>query len=155
MLDAEIEYVNPPGAVEPGTRSGLAAFSRAVEQVFVEGWESWRFEPERFTPCGDRVAVVLRYWARGRESRVEVEGQLSALWTLREGRPCALSGSTERTKPSRQSGTWRSHAGERDPSPGRKRIKRHRLLAPPHPSERVLPVVEADAHLDDLAPISR
>ena len=59
VLDAEIEYVNPPGAVEPGTRSSLAAFSRAVEQVFVEGWESWRFEPERFTPCGDRVAVVL------------------------------------------------------------------------------------------------
>ena len=45
LLDAEIEYVNPAGAVEPGTRYGLEAFTRAVEQVFVEGWESWRFEP--------------------------------------------------------------------------------------------------------------
>jgi uncharacterized protein len=86
VLDAEIEYVNPAGAVEAGTRNGVAAFSRAVEQVFVEGWESWRFEPERFTPCGDSVAVVLRYRARGRGSRVEVEGRMSALWTIRGGK---------------------------------------------------------------------
>jgi uncharacterized protein len=86
VLDAEIEYVNPPGAVEPGTRYGLEAFTRAVEQVFVEGWDNWRFEAERFTPRGDRVAVVLRYRAHGRESRVAVEGRLSALWTIREGK---------------------------------------------------------------------
>jgi uncharacterized protein len=86
VLDAQIEYVNPAGAIEPGTRYGLAAFSRAIEQVFVEGWESWRYEPERFTPCGDRVAVVLRYRARGRGSRVEVEGRMSALWTVRGGK---------------------------------------------------------------------
>jgi uncharacterized protein len=86
VLDVEIEYVNPAGAVEPGTRYGLEAFSRAVEQVFVEGWESWRFEPERFAPRGDQVAVVLGYRARGRGSRVEVEGRLSTLWTLRGGK---------------------------------------------------------------------
>jgi ketosteroid isomerase-like protein len=86
LLDAEIEYVNPANAVEPGTRHGLEAFSRAVEQVFVEGWEGWRFEPERFTPSGDRVAVVLRYTARGRGSRVKVEGRLSTLWTISGGK---------------------------------------------------------------------
>jgi ketosteroid isomerase-like protein len=86
VLDPQIEYVNPAVAIEPGTRYGLAAFSRAVEQVFVEGWESWRIEPERFTPCGDRVAVVLRYQARGRGSRVDVEGRMSALWTVRDGK---------------------------------------------------------------------
>ena len=86
LLDAQIEYVNPAGAVEPGTRYGLAAFAQAVEQVFVEGWDSWRFEAERFAPSGDHVAVVLRYRARGRGSRVEVEGRLSALWTIRGGK---------------------------------------------------------------------
>ena len=86
LLDADIEYVNPERAIEPGTRRGLAAFSRAVEQVFVEGWEMWRYEPERFTPSGDRVAVVLRYRARGRGSQVEVAGRISALWTLRGGK---------------------------------------------------------------------
>jgi ketosteroid isomerase-like protein len=86
LLDAQIAYVNPPAAVEPGTRQGLAAFSRAVEQVFQEGWDSWRVEPEQFTASGDRVAVVLRYRARGRGSGVEVRGRMSALWTVRDGK---------------------------------------------------------------------
>jgi ketosteroid isomerase-like protein len=87
LLDAQILYVNPPEAIEPGIRYGLGAFSRAVEQVFHGGgWESWRIEPERFTPFGDRVAVELRYRARGRGSGVEVEGRMSALWTLRDGK---------------------------------------------------------------------
>ena len=84
-LDPEIEYVNPPGAVEPGTRHGLDAFLRAVEKVF-ESWETWQMQPEAFTPVGDQVAVIVHYRARGRESGVEVEGRESALWTLRDGR---------------------------------------------------------------------
>src|SRR5207247_3735768 len=71
LMDPEIEYVNPDGAVEPGTRRGLAAFSRAVEKVF-EGWETWEMEPEQFTAARDQVAVVVRYRARGRGSGVEV-----------------------------------------------------------------------------------
>ena len=74
LLDADIEYVNPEGAVEPGTRYGLAAFTRAVKQVFVDGWGSWRFEVERLASHDDRVAVALRYRARGRGSRVEAIG---------------------------------------------------------------------------------
>jgi ketosteroid isomerase-like protein len=85
LLHPEIEYVNPPGAVEPGTRHGLAAFARAVEKVF-EGWETWDMEPERFEVVGGQVAVVVRYRARGRTSGVEVEGRESALWTVRDGR---------------------------------------------------------------------
>jgi ketosteroid isomerase-like protein len=85
LLDPEIEYVNPEGAVEPGTRHGIEEFVSAVEKVF-EGWATWRMEPERFESVGDQVAVVLSYTARGRTSGVEVEGRESALWTLRDGR---------------------------------------------------------------------
>ena len=85
LMDPEIEYVNPAGAVEPGTRRGRAAFSRAVEKLF-EGWETWQAEPEQFKDLGDQVAVVLSYRARGRGSGLEVEGRESALWTLRDGR---------------------------------------------------------------------
>ncbi len=85
LMDAEIEYVNPARAVEPGTRRGLAAFSRAVEKVY-EGWETWDMEPEQFRAVGDQVAVVVRYRARGRGSGVEVEGRESALWTVRDGK---------------------------------------------------------------------
>ena len=83
LMDREIEYVNPAGAVEPGVRQGRAAFAKAVEAVF-DGWETWQMEPERFTAAGDHVVVVLRYRARGRGSGVPIEGQESALWTLRD-----------------------------------------------------------------------
>ncbi len=85
FMDPEIEYVNPVGAVEPGTRRGLGAFINAVEKVF-EGWETWQMEPEQFSAVGDQVAVIVRYRARGRGSGVEVEGRESALWTLSDGK---------------------------------------------------------------------
>jgi hypothetical protein len=85
LLDANIEYVNPTGAVEEGTRQGLAAFRQAVASVF-DGWEAWHMEPDELRALGDQVAVVLRYRARGRGSGVELEGRESALWTLRDGK---------------------------------------------------------------------
>lgn len=85
LLDPGVEYVNPPGAIEPGTRRGLAAFAAAVEKVF-EAWEYWRADIERIDSEGDRVAVAVRYTARGRGSGMEIEGRESALWTLRDGR---------------------------------------------------------------------
>jgi uncharacterized protein len=85
LLDAQIEYVNPPGAVEPGIRHGLDAFSQAVRDAF-DGWETWQIEPERFVPAGDRVAVVVHYRAHWRVSGVDVEAHESALWTVRGGK---------------------------------------------------------------------
>ena len=85
ILDPEIEYVNPVGAVEEGTRHGIPAFRRAVAEVF-KGWATWHMEPEQFTAVGNQVAVVVRYRARGRASGVELEGRESALFTLREGK---------------------------------------------------------------------
>jgi ketosteroid isomerase-like protein len=42
LLDPDIEYVNPPGAIEPGVRRGLEEFSAAVQRVF-EGWSRGRW----------------------------------------------------------------------------------------------------------------
>jgi ketosteroid isomerase-like protein len=85
LMDPNIEYVNPAGAVEPGTRSGVAAFSRAVHKVF-GGYESWEMDPEQLRAVGDQVAVVVRFRARGRGSGIAIEGRYSALWTLRDGK---------------------------------------------------------------------
>jgi ketosteroid isomerase-like protein len=85
LLDPEIEYVNPPGAIEPGVRRGLAAFVTAVEKLS-EGWSSWQMEPEEFRAVGNQVAVVMRYRARARRSGIEVEGRESALLTVRDGK---------------------------------------------------------------------
>jgi ketosteroid isomerase-like protein len=85
LMDPDIEYVNPHGAIEPGTRRGVVAFTRAVEKVF-DAWEFWSGEPKQTKAAGDRVAVVVHYRARGRGSGVEIEGRESALWTIREGK---------------------------------------------------------------------
>jgi ketosteroid isomerase-like protein len=85
LLDSEIEYVNPNGAIEPGVRKGLPAFTAAVEKLF-EGWATWEMEPEQFTAVGNQVAVVIRYTARARQSGIEVEGRESALLTVRGGK---------------------------------------------------------------------
>ena len=87
LMAPDIEYVNPAGAVEPGIRRGRAEFIAAVEKT-LEGWETWEMKPERFEAVGGKVAVVLRYKARGRGSGVEVEGRESALWTVRDGKVC-------------------------------------------------------------------
>jgi uncharacterized protein len=85
LLDPDVEYVNPAGAMEPGTRRGLEAFREAVEKVG-EAWEFWRMEPVEFKAADDRVAVLVHYRARGRGSGVEIQGRESALWTVRNGK---------------------------------------------------------------------
>lgn len=85
LLHPEVEYVNPDGAIEPGTRRGVDPFIAAVETVF-EAWEYWRAEIEALEPAGDHVIAVVSYTARGRGSGVEIRGRESALWTLRDGK---------------------------------------------------------------------
>jgi ketosteroid isomerase-like protein len=85
LLDPDVEYVNPGGAIEPGTRRGLGEFTQALQTVF-ESYEYWRADMEKAEAIGDRVVVVVRYRLRGRGSGVEIEGRESALWTLRDGK---------------------------------------------------------------------
>jgi len=85
LLDPDIEYVNPDGAIEPGTRRGLEAFGAAIDKL-LEGWSRWDMEPERYVGVEDHVAVVVRYRATARASGVEVEGRESALLIVRNGK---------------------------------------------------------------------
>ena len=85
LLDPGVEYVNPAGAIEPGTRRGLGEFTQALQKVF-ESYEYWRADMEKAEAIGDRVVVVVRYRLRGRGSGVEIEGRESALWTVRDGK---------------------------------------------------------------------
>jgi ketosteroid isomerase-like protein len=84
LLHPEVEYVNPPGAIEPGVRRGIEAFEAAVAAT-LESWSSWEMEPERLAAVGDRVAVLIRYRATARASGIAVEGRESALLTVRDG----------------------------------------------------------------------
>jgi ketosteroid isomerase-like protein len=85
LADPEVEYVNSPTAVEPGTRrghDGLAAVARTQ-------WESLpggRQDIDRFHDRGDEIISVGRVsrLMPGSETRIDVPILLS--WTIRDGK---------------------------------------------------------------------
>jgi ketosteroid isomerase-like protein len=85
FMDAEIEYVNPGYAIEPGTRRGHAGIRANVANMRA-AFEHWRFEPEEYFDAGDRVVVVGLFEARGREGGVQISRRMSRIWTLTGGR---------------------------------------------------------------------
>ena len=80
LLDPDIEYVNPPYAVESGVRHGRRSLDK-IREVYPD----FRVEPERFVDAGDHV--VLIGLARGTSaSGVETKRRQGFVWTVRDGR---------------------------------------------------------------------
>ena len=85
LATPDVEYVNPPYAVEPGVRRGLAAVARAM-RAFGEVWESSRHELRQVYDFGDVVVAAVSWYVRGRGSEREIVNEEAHTWTLREGR---------------------------------------------------------------------
>jgi ketosteroid isomerase-like protein len=85
LATPDVEYVNPPYAVEPGVRSGLAAVAQAMRR-FAEVWEESRHELRELYDGGDVVVAAVRWHIRGRESEREFVNEEAHTWTLREGK---------------------------------------------------------------------
>jgi ketosteroid isomerase-like protein len=85
LLDPEIEYVNPPGAVEPGTRAGIAAYEDALRSI-EDAFEDVRIEIRDMKVVGEQVVVLATYRARGRSSGAQRENEDGYIWTIRDGR---------------------------------------------------------------------
>jgi uncharacterized protein len=80
LLDPEIEYVNPPYAVESGVSRGRRALGR-IREVYPD----FRVEPERFVDAGEDVVVIGL--ARGTSaSGIEAKWRQGYVWTVRDGR---------------------------------------------------------------------
>ncbi len=80
-MSHDVEWVNPDYAVEPGTRrghQGLAAVVQAVDAAFAE----YRHEPDELIEAGDKVLVFVTFWARGRDSGVELHVEEQHVWTF-------------------------------------------------------------------------
>lgn len=81
FIAADVEYVNPSYAVEPGTRHGRKSFS-----VVRDTYEDFSVRVERLIDAGgDDVVVLGRYTASGRGSGVPLEGEHGYIWTVRDG----------------------------------------------------------------------
>ena len=85
LLTADVEWVNPPEAVEPGTRHGAGGFNEAIASIY-EGWEESVFEPERVLANGAEVVAVGELRVRGRAVGLEVRREHGQIWTFRGGR---------------------------------------------------------------------
>ena len=89
LATSDIEYVNPPNAVEPGVRRGPAEVVRAM-RGFSEVWEESRHELHELFDCGDAVVAAVTWYTRSRESETELTQEEAHTWTLREGRIAAF-----------------------------------------------------------------
>jgi ketosteroid isomerase-like protein len=84
LLHPDMEYVNPPAAVEPGTRRGVAAYEDALRSMN-ESFEDVQIEVHEMKAVGDRVVVLATYTARGRSSGAQRQNEDGYVWTIRDG----------------------------------------------------------------------
>jgi ketosteroid isomerase-like protein len=85
LVEEDVEWVNPPDAVETGTRRGADSFNEAIKSVF-DAWEEVRFETERIISSGDEVVALGQVRGRGRGAGIEVARPHGEIWTFRDGR---------------------------------------------------------------------
>jgi ketosteroid isomerase-like protein len=85
LLHPDIEYVNPPGAVEPGTRRGIAAYEDALRSLH-ETFDGIRIEVRDIKDVGDEVVVLATFIARGTSSGAQREHDDGYVWTVRDGK---------------------------------------------------------------------
>ena len=85
LSDPDIEYVNSPIAVEPGSRhghDGLAAVLRAQWEILTEPC----LEIERIYDRGEDVITLSRLSRRMPDSDARIEVQTLLLWRIRDGK---------------------------------------------------------------------
>ncbi len=80
LIDPDLEYVNPPYAVESGTRHSRGTLAK-IRDVYPD----FQVEPERFVDAGEDVVVIGI--ARGTsDSGLEAQWRQGYVWTVRDGR---------------------------------------------------------------------
>jgi ketosteroid isomerase-like protein len=85
LFTPDVEYVNPPEAIEPGTRHGPVAVEKAFRSSADYFDLPWNEVRELFD-CGHAVVAAVSFRTRGRGSQSEVLQEEAHTWTLRDGR---------------------------------------------------------------------
>src|SRR4051794_3283280 len=90
-FDAAVEYFDPeidwvlPALQRSDSCKGTEEVKRFWEGLD-ETMDALRLDPQEFVDAGDRVAVRLRYYGRGKESGVEIETEMyHQTTTFRDG----------------------------------------------------------------------
>lgn len=79
----DVAYVNPPDAIEPGTRRGRGAVGRAFGNILT--FDHVHHEIVDLFDGGDTVVAVVSMRARMRGSEAEIRQEEAHTWTFRDG----------------------------------------------------------------------
>jgi ketosteroid isomerase-like protein len=85
LSDPEVEFVNSPTAVEPGTRRGtneVLAAARTQWEFLRDG----RFEIDRIYDPGEEIFVLARLSRLMPEGDARIDDRVLASWMIRDGR---------------------------------------------------------------------
>ena len=81
FMHEEIEYVNPPDAVETGTVRGPQSFD-----LIRDAYDDIEVRAERFLDAGEDVVVIATLTGTSRGARVPVARRQGYVWTVRDGK---------------------------------------------------------------------
>jgi ketosteroid isomerase-like protein len=85
LATPDVEYVNPPEAVDPGVRRGRAEVAQALRNLS-ESFDSYRHEVRELFDRGDTVVAAFSFYTRSRGSESEIVQEEAHTRTLRDGR---------------------------------------------------------------------
>ena len=81
----DVEFVNPPYAIEPGTRHGIEGLRTGMRNM-LDAFDDLRFESVQMHDTGDRVVALGMWTGRGRGSRYRFDPMPFAfVVTMRDG----------------------------------------------------------------------
>jgi ketosteroid isomerase-like protein len=78
-------YVNPPEAVEPGTRRGVDEVMAAAESAS-RSFGATEHKLRELFDAGETVVAFVTAQAQGRDSGTPVSQEEAHTWTLRDGK---------------------------------------------------------------------
>jgi ketosteroid isomerase-like protein len=84
LAGPEVEYVNPPEAVDPGVRRGQEEVAQALRNIS-ESFDASRHQLREIHDAGESVVAVIDFCSRGRGSALEIAQEEAHTWTFRDG----------------------------------------------------------------------
>jgi ketosteroid isomerase-like protein len=85
VCDPDVEWVEDPQRADGQVHRGHEGVRRSFER-WLELWEEYGSEAERFVDCGEDVLVIAREQGRGATSGASVSSRIFAAFTIRAGK---------------------------------------------------------------------
>ena len=85
FCDPDIEWIEDPQRPDSRVYHGHEGVQQSFER-WLEQWDEYGSEADRFIDCGDDVLVIAHEHARGRVSRANVSSRIYMAFTIRAGK---------------------------------------------------------------------